>query len=125
MTHVGGDVHPYADLCPWCCAERAEARVKDLEEFKGIKAFRVNQCDVVAAHTPEEAVEWYKQEFGPDSWDVEDEIEEVPLLTMHWREGGNKASGRCSMRDCVYEEIGRKVANGQAFSPWVLSSTEF
>ena len=98
-------------------ASRAE-----IAAFRGIKGFQVNEVDVVAAHSVEEAVGWYKREFGVD---VEDDIPEVDLSTMHFREGGNPEAGRCTMRECVYEQIGHAIANGLKFEPWVLSSTEF
>ena len=119
ISHTGGDWHPYVDLCPWCAAERAESA---LAAFREIKAFRVNECDVVAAHSAEEAVTWYKRELGED---IEEEIPEVDLSTMHFRDGANPAQGKCSMRECVHEQIGHMVANNLRFEPWVLSSTEF
>jgi hypothetical protein len=36
LSHTGGLFHPYKAICPFCRAERAEARVKVLE-----KALRV------------------------------------------------------------------------------------
>jgi hypothetical protein len=32
LSHTGGLFHPYKHVCPFCRAERAEARVKVLEE---------------------------------------------------------------------------------------------
>ena len=118
------------ELCPVCRAERAESALAvagaEIAAFRGIKAFQLNDCDVVAAHSVEEAVAWYKREFGEDAADLcEDDILEVDLSTMHFREGGNRQAGRCTMRESMYEQIGHLVANGLRFEPWVLSSTEF
>jgi hypothetical protein len=33
LSHTGGLFHPYKHVCPFCRAERAEARVKVLEEL--------------------------------------------------------------------------------------------
>lgn len=105
--------------------EAAEARARR-ESLTRIKAWQMNDYDTVAAHSAEEAVAWYKHEFGEDAADLdEDAIQEVDLSTMHFRDGANPAGGRCSMRECVYEQIGHMAANGLEFTPWVLSSTEF
>jgi hypothetical protein len=58
VSHTGGDVYPYADLCPWCHAEKAE---KERDEARPV-------LEAAKWLVREDKVGWHGHGENPDEF---------------------------------------------------------
>lgn len=90
-----------------------------------MKIFKVNDCDWIAAETPEQALECLRQHVGDedvDAWledfgqPVELTAEDLDAHTFHDGDDGDERTFR--------EELQRRIDEGDAF-PQFFASTEY
>jgi hypothetical protein len=92
------------------------ADVQVVKETKDVKAFELNECDVVAAHTLGEAKTWYMEEYSMDAEEAfyDHKPQEITKDKLVWDD----------------EERTRKISVGEIIDlywegkPFVVYSTE-